>query len=265
MKLSSLVLFLFPLAAVLTASASADETLAGSNPPAPHEASPLVEGGAPTEGALTGPSTLAAPAASPRPATPAEAPKRDYRTPRFYDVKPQWGIELGFSPNALGKTALTTQQGSTPAFAFSLASEFQPMFLQFFGIIGVGLTANLYPILGGQNLTPNLVSIWSAGGQIRYQAKYFRQQIVVPNIAYSYEYFNYAFSAGQKGNLWAQGPIYGLWVLLNQLDRSATADFYIDAGVARSYLILEARNLAGNDGTVSFSGVSYYAGLRFEF
>jgi hypothetical protein len=159
---------------------------------------------------------------------------------------------------------LTVEQGSLPASAISLATEFQPRFLQFFGVIGFGPSATVYPIFGGTNLNPSWASIWSVGGQIRYQAKYFRQQILVPNIAYSYEYFSYAFSAGKSGNLRAQGPIYGLWILLNLLDSSAAANFYIDAGVARTYLIFEARNLAGKDDNISFGGMSYYVGLRME-
>ncbi|MEO7162124.1 MAG: hypothetical protein ABI041_04325, partial [Bdellovibrionia bacterium] len=79
----------------------------------------------------------------------------------------------------------------------------------------------------------------------------------------AYEYFSYAFKAGQIGNLRAQGPVYGLWLLLNQFDRSAAADFYIDAGVARTYLVFEAKNLVGAEG-VSFNGLSYFAGLRME-
>lgn len=260
-----LILFIVSFLGLPPVFAESPSTVSPS--PAPKAADFNPSNGAPKAEAappeVTDEASREAEAIQPPPA-PSLPLKRSARVPHFQDVKPQWGLQLNFSPRALGGVGLTPEQGTLPAFAFSVSPEFQPRFLQFFGVIGIGPSVSIYPILGGNNLTPRWSAIWSVGGQIRYQAKYFRQQILVPNIAYAFEYLGYAYSAGQSGNLQAQGPVYGLWLLLNKLDPSAAADFYIDAGVARSYLIFEARNVLGRDANISINGFSYYVGLRVE-
>jgi hypothetical protein len=84
-------------------------------------------------------------------------------------------------------------------------------------------------------------------------------------VGYAYEYFSYQFSAGPTGSFKPKGPIYGLWLLLNKLDMTAATDFYIDAGVARTYLIFEAHNIKGGDANLSIGGMTYYTGLRIEY
>lgn len=196
-------------------------------------------------------------------------PKRRIKLFSYHDLRPHWGLQLetSFNPfggNILGGAAVIPQQGTTPSYGIDLAFEFQPSFLQSIGVIGIGPRVGIYPIFGG-GVTSSVASIYSFGGQIRYQARYFRRQLIVPMAAYSLESFNYSFTTGQTGNFWAKGPTWGFWILLNTLDPESAADFYIDNGIARTYLVMESRILSGADSVVTFASASYYFGLRFEF
>ncbi|MFZ9595837.1 MAG: hypothetical protein ACO3A2_07130 [Bdellovibrionia bacterium] len=206
------------------------------------------------------------------PSPPGQIEKRDPRIPRFYDYKPQWGISLNYSPAAFGGRALAPQQGSLQATAFSIVTEFQPRFIQSLGVLGIGTALSIYPILGQPSeaspLNPSAFSIWSLGGQVRYQARFFRQQVLVPSVAYAWEYLTYYFNDGPEGHLLLSGPVYGLWLLLNWIDPSTAAHFFIDYGVARTYLIFEARDVRSSQENLniqSVRGFSYFLGLRFEF
>jgi len=179
-------------------------------------------------------------------------------------AKPNWGLELSTSPNAFGGQALTQEQGTHPAVGFSLQGEYQPAFIQDYGVLGVGASLATYPIFGA-SATSRTFSLLAAGGQVRYQARYFRGQPLVPVIGYAFEYMSYAFSNGKSGALLTNGPVLGLWFLLNILDPNSAAQFYVDSKVARTYLVFEARALAGQDANIAISGPSYYFGLRFEF
>ena len=182
---------------------------------------------------------------------------------RYQHKKPAFGIELATSFNALGEQALTPSQGTNPAYAFHLAVEYQPTFIQKYGIVSFGPSIATYPILG-ERVTPSYFSIWSFGGQIRYQARYFHEQPVVPMVGYSFDSLAYNFSDGTYGRVLLQGPVFGAWVLLNFLDRASANQFHIEQGVLRTYLVAEARSLTGNSGKLSIDRYSYYVGLRFE-
>jgi hypothetical protein len=131
-------------------------------------------------------------------------------------------------------------------------------------VVGIGPIVELYPIFNSGS-TPTKFSLYSFGGQIRYQARYFREQVIVPVVGYTVESFYYSFTRGATGNLISSGPTAGLWFLLNFLEPQSASQFYINSGVLRSYLILEYRNMRGSDANVSFSGGSYYFGVRCEF
>jgi hypothetical protein len=202
-------------------------------------------------------------------------PTRRIKLFSYHDIRPLWGLQFETSMNPFGGkinggSPVVPNQGSTPTYAFDLAFEIQPRFLQSIGILGLGPRIGIYPIFEG-GVTSSITSIYSLGGQIRYQARFFRRQFIVPMVAYSIENFNYRFTQGAgniaayTGSFWAQGPIWGAWILLNSLDPGASADFYIDNGVARTYLVFESRILSATDPVVKFAGASYYLGLRFEF
>ena len=190
-------------------------------------------------------------------------PQLNSRIPRYHFVRPQWAIELNGSLNALGGTPLTPTQGNSTAFAVSLLAEYQPAFIQSLGVLGIGPALSVYPM--GGHITPNTFAIYSIGGQIRYQARYFRQQPLVPMVAYSVEWLSYNFSNGPSGTVMTSGPVLGLWLLLNILEPSAAASAYITTGIARTYAVVEWKTFSGINSPVTLSGGSLYFGLRFEF
>ncbi len=189
---------------------------------------------------------------------------RDLDTPSFHYVRPSWGIELTSTLNAFGSTALTEAQARSPAYALKLQGEYQPPFLQSFGVFGIGPAFSVYPIMKS-GLTPNAFAMNGIGGQFRYQALYFHQQPIVPMAAYTFEYFRYRYLDGTSGAFVLQGPTLGVWVLLNFLDSPSAANLYVDNRIARTYLTVEWQALAGKDTLLDISGGSYYVGLRLEF
>lgn len=187
---------------------------------------------------------------------------RDSRIPVFHSVKPQWAFELISSLNAFGSRALTPAQGTSPAYALTLMGEYQPSIVQDYGVLGFGPSASFYPIYAGT--TSSMFSVFSFGGQVRYQAKYFRNQPIVPMVAYEVQAIKYGFTDGGNGILIANGFTYGVWILLNLFEPSSAASLYVNTGVARSYLVLEAHSLGGSNTVLNLSGTSYFFGLRAE-
>jgi hypothetical protein len=186
------------------------------------------------------------------------------RVPRFHSVRPQWGIHFNYGFNAFsGNKFRDTQTGRITA--VSAAFEFQPAFIQAIGVIGLGPSFTLYPVIGDSALVSNLMGIYSIGAQVRYQARWFTEQIVVPEVGYAFEQFRYKFADGNAGYLNTFGPFFGIWLYLNPLDKPAAADFYTDFKGSRSYLVAEARLMSGADDLVSVSGMTLYAGFRIEF
>ncbi len=189
---------------------------------------------------------------------------RDSRTPLYQFKRPAWGFELSSSLNAFGKQALTQAQGTRPAYALSIHFDYQPKFFQKYGVLGIGPSLALYPFFNSA-VAPQVFSVWSAGGQIHYQARYFRNQWVVPVFGYALEYLHYNLARGPDGSVVSHGPMVGLWFLMNVLEPSSAAQFYIDQGVLRTYFVLEGRNFSAQNADLNFTGFSYYFGLRFEF
>lgn len=188
---------------------------------------------------------------------------RDLGAPLYTYSRPQWALELLGSVYAFGGTALTSLQASSPADAIGIQFEYQPAFLQSLGVFGIGPSIFVYPFPG--NATSGFFSVYAGGGQIRYQARYFREQPLVPMVAYAFEYFSYNFADGTQGSLLSQGPSFGLWLYLNFLEPSSANHAYMDGGIKRTYAVVELRNMSGKDSNISFSGSSIYFGLRFEF
>ncbi len=190
--------------------------------------------------------------------------KVDPRRPRYELERPAWGTEISGAYQALGKAPGIPGLGSGKVRAVTLRMEWQPQFIQAIGVLSLGPALSLYPITSG-NATSNPFSIWSAGGRVLYQARYFRNQPIVPIGGYSAEYLVYRLKSGQSGKLLTQGPVVGGMIFLNFFDRSGAADFYVNQGVLRSYLVGELRLLSGSDSNITISGNSLFAGVRFEF
>ena len=189
--------------------------------------------------------------------------------PRYQLHRPEWAFQFSFSPRAFSGQSLTAQQGNHPTYAYHLSIEYQPRFLQSIGVFGIGPTATLYSFPNAQ-VTSNFYSVSSYGGRVRYQARYFREQILVPMVSYSWEFLNYNFvnptagGAPIKDRVRLQGPTFGLWLLLNPLDRKSANSLYLNTGITRTYLTLEAKREQATVSQSSINNWSYFAGLRLE-
>jgi hypothetical protein len=199
----------------------------------------------------------------PRPEPRSEAQVRDPRTPKYHFTRPNWGFELTFSMDSLGKQLFVPTQSET-AKAILMEYDYQPAFLQSIGVIGIGPSIAFYPIFG-TGVTETAFSLWSVGAHIRYQARFFRQQVVVPVVGYNLDYFTYRFRTASNGSMILQGPVFGAWILLNMFEPSSAAQLYVDYKISRSYLVAEMRLLSGSDVNLSITGSSLYFGLRFEY
>jgi len=186
--------------------------------------------------------------------------------PAYQLIRPTWAVEILGSFHAFGGQALAPSQAPAQANALNVLIEYQPAFFQSYGVLGIGPSFNLYPISPGTS-TPSFFSVKSLGAQIRYQARFFRQQPVVPIVAYSVESLSYQYNVEGSGSVLIQGPTVGLWLLLNILEPTTSHHMYLSTGIVRTYAILEWRNMSGSNGVIPAinGGGSYYFGLRFEF
>ncbi|MCC7440986.1 MAG: hypothetical protein IT285_05110, partial [Bdellovibrionales bacterium] len=108
----------------------------------------------------------------------SRAELRERLIPRYQRHRPQWAIGLLSSLKAFGSEgAAGTASSSTNIIAAALQVEFQPRFLQKFGVLGLGPTLAVYP---AGSLTSSVTELFSFGGQIRYQALMFREKPVLP-------------------------------------------------------------------------------------
>lgn len=179
------------------------------------------------------------------------------------DYPTQLGFEFRLSFSALGTQQLVPDQLGSNLDAFSLSFEWQPPWIQRFGVLGFGPSISLYPIFA-TGVQPTFFSNFGLGGVARYQFHYFQRQLLVPVIGYSAEAFHYSFSTGLAGSFMIKGPLYGVWLLLNMFEPTAANEAFVSTGISRTYAIFEAQNFVGNDDVISVSGFSYYFGVRFE-
>ncbi|MFZ5877321.1 MAG: outer membrane beta-barrel protein [Nitrospirota bacterium] len=124
------------------------------------------------------------------------------------------------------------------------------------------------PSIEEQQLTlvPTTVSL-------EYRLRYDMTQLIVPFLGAGYRHVTYRLKVGENetitggANGWAGRA--GFDVLLNGLDPSAASAFSEEYGVARSYFRLEAQwataEAPGTSGDIDLGGITYLAGVRFEF
>jgi len=159
--------------------------------------------------------------------------------PKYSLIKPGYALSLGGSMFQTPSASLGTP--------LMLSLEFQPRFLQGFGIIGFG------PMLGSM-LDSNIY----AGGLIRYQLVVLHEQLIVPTV--SYEYLNPFSTSGSTSAQAVMGPAFGAWLFLNVLDSpDAGSHFFTNVGIVRSYLVAEYHTWSSLP--LSF----FYFGLRLEW
>jgi len=114
-----------------------------------------------------------------------------------------------------------------------------------------------------------LFAIYSLGIRAQYQARFFREQPLVPIAGYSIELLQYSFSAAQigaaqSGSFLLQGPYLGAYLLLNLFEPSAAGELFASTGTTRSYFVVEYRMPRGGDPLLTSTQSSIYLGLRLE-
>lgn len=220
------------------------------------------------------PASPPAEAAQPPAPTPAEvvppdttfAARRQKWVPFYQTTRPAWAFEFTLSAYALGQQDIEGSQAGSITRAFETQVEYQFPFLQSIGVLSVGPSLVIYPVTPLGTVTSNAFAIWSGGGQVRYQARFFREQPIVPMAGFEYQYLTYHFmSDGSMGATGVSGPFFGAMILLNFFEPSAASELFIEQGISRSYLLAEYKQMSGGDGTISVSGGSYFFGLRLEF
>jgi hypothetical protein len=191
--------------------------------------------------------------------------------PEAFDEKidlPNLALQLSGTPRAFGGSTISPAQQGVRSGAFLLQLEYQPDFLQHFGIVSFGPSFGTYPTLGttqnNKKVTSSFFSLTEVGGQARYQFRYFNEQFLVPYVTYEAQSLGYRINDGGSGRLTLAGGSAGLSLLLNTFAPAEGNDFYRNLGVSRSYFIVEGKYLSGSDENVQASGTSVYFGLRFE-
>jgi hypothetical protein len=197
------------------------------------------------------------------------------RVPLYQLHRPEWGVELAGSLQGFGKEAqIAGDVSDLKVRGVGFQFDYQPRFLQAIGVIGLGPSFGAYPVTPASDTYAAATAHWYVGGQVRYQARFFREQILVPMIGYAFEYMSYRYKAvhapggdlpGESGRLLLQGPVFGAWLLLNWFEPSAAADMFVNNGVSRSYLVAEMRMLQGADINVDVPGEALFFGLRIEY
>jgi hypothetical protein len=252
-------------------------------------ATETTEEAAPTESAEAIPETkeqgseevVAQPEAPPSPAPAAEPAReestpsvagrtrksaRDYSIPYYQQKRPQWALELAAAARSgFGSEGRLAGASSSGVRSFQILGEYQPLWFQSAGVLGLGVSAGLYSTDPANQVTSNLAGLLSYGIQARYEARFIRNQWVVPTIGYAAEWVKYSLRSGASGTVDAGGIFYGAMLLLSAFDEASAAEMYANLGVSRVYLLAESRSREGTDANLTLSGRSYFFGLRFEF
>jgi|GEM_PF-2332676 len=249
--------------------AGIDETAKTDEPPLPAEESPQAdEKGTPEE--RTGESLAGGTAAGTEAEHASVAGLEETIGTKPYDrERPNWALGFSFSRAGFGTGgdfpgASSAQTARVRGASFHF--EWQPARIQTIGVLGIGLSAQLYPEYPRTDLTRSTTSFWSAGAQIRYQLKFLPGQWVVPMGGYLVERLQYKLPGDISGSLIAQGPFAGLMILLNPLEPSVAGEAYATSGIKRTYFVAESRLRNGSAGSNGprIAETAWFWGIRSE-
>ncbi len=198
----------------------------------------------------------------------------DEPIPEYQLARPNFAVQLLGSLNALGGAPAVTTLPNSKAAAIVMDVDYEPSFLQSIGVVAIGVGGGILPVSSGDaNVTiqSSTGSFWQVGGHIKYQARLFREQIIVPTVGYTWERMTYKLSAtdnydGFDGNVSYNYPSFGAMFLLNVLEPRQANELYHDWHIKRTYLAYELRSLTAKEGTrFPGNGATHYFGLRVEF
>jgi hypothetical protein len=197
--------------------------------------------------------------------------------PTYQKKRPTAAFQPNISMSAYPNAKLQNLSfNSPPQFrAFGFQAEYQPEFIQAIGVFSFGASLTYYPV--NKALKDSSLINFGWGGQARYQAVFFRNQILVPFVGYSGEVFNYAVVNNEgdppynpaTGYLLVTGPVFGGMLLLNVLEEEAAGSMYTNYGICRTYLFGEYRRTKSSLTSsvaqyLRLDGDSLFLGLRFE-
>jgi hypothetical protein len=189
--------------------------------------------------------------------------------PTYEQSRPKWGFGISGGTNAGSNQSLSTQNGEEVIRVnhFDLNIEYQPVAIQDIGVIGIGGTFGMHPYYT-EDVDRLAVSV---GGLVRYQARFFEGQVLVPVVGFAVERWKTSY---ENLGFMAAGPLGGVWLYLSGIDKRAANSLYRKYGVSRTYIVAEVKSLGGGTdetnetgGRVgdSIEGESYHAGFRLEF
>lgn len=183
----------------------------------------------------------------------------------YFDYKPSIGVEFkGTSPGVREVQLLDSAGVRSSVHSMLLSVEYQPRFIQRYGVLGLGAELGIHPPSAPQGQVPGITFAWSAGGRTRYQARFFQEQALVPYAGYQLSLWMHRLRSGTSDALLAHGPLVGIEFLLNALDSKSAARFFEDYGVSRTYILVEGNWMNGKSTSASLESRSFFFGLRFE-
>ena len=193
-------------------------------------------------------------------------PKKDYSVPFYQQKRPRWALELSAAGrSALGSSSAVSTADPGGIRGFQFQAEYQPEWFQALGVLGVGVSGALYLTSPAKAVTDSLAGLLSYGYQFRYQARFIRNQWIVPFAGYRGQWVRYGLKNDVSGTLGANGAFFGGMILLSAFDEGSAAELYANMGISRVYLLAESRSFDASDASLTLSGSSYFFGLRFEF
>lgn len=181
--------------------------------------------------------------------------------PIHQQIRPSWGFQFATAVRPVRSGQGVLQNESFQNRTLAISAEYQPLHAQRYGIFGLGPSL----VLGIPFPDKMRISLYGAGAQFRYQARFLREQWVVPTFGMEALYLRYYLKTQDRGGMFAYAPSVGAMFLLNRLDEETAASFYQDSAICRSYLIASAEFLRGSAPRVFLSGTGLYVGLRFEY
>jgi len=183
----------------------------------------------------------------------------------IWTARPNWAFQLDGTAETFAGSTLSNSKALTGIPSTELRIGYQPAFLQAIGVLTLGTHLSLFPFASSQNSLLRTPSSWATGGEVRYQARFFRKQWLVPTVSVGAQYLAYQLTDGTSGRAIIRTPSAGFLILLNAIDPGTAVDFFEGYGAKRTYVLAELRRYEGNDSKISLSGNSLFFGLRFEY